>query len=83
MLSHQKAIATQLAGEFDDETTAVDIIERFPNLAHGQIDINTRPSNRDEGARAESTMTALAELKPVFSPKGSVTAGRCRTAPVR
>ncbi|KAF3999750.1 acetyl-CoA C-acyltransferase [Glaciimonas immobilis] len=75
LLSHQKAIAAQLAGEFDDETTSVDIIERFPNLATGQIDINTRTVSRDEGARAESTLAALAKLKPVFSPKGSVTAG--------
>ncbi|MGZ9711821.1 acetyl-CoA C-acyltransferase [Glaciimonas sp. GNP009] len=75
LLSHQKAIAAQLAGEFDDETTSVDIIERFPNLVTGQIDISTRTVNRDEGARAESTLAALAKLKPVFSPKGSVTAG--------
>ena len=75
LLSHQKAIAAQLAGEFDDETTSVDIIERFPNLATGQIDVTTRTVNRDEGARAESTLAALAKLKPVFSPKGSVTAG--------
>ena len=73
--SHQKAIAAQLAGEFDDETTSVDIIERFPNLATGQIDTSTRTVSRDEGARAESTLAALAKLKPVFSAKGSVTAG--------
>ena len=75
LLSHQKAIAAQLAGEFDDEMTSVDIIDRFPNLATGQIDVKTRTVNRDEGARAESTLAALAKLKPVFSPKGSVTAG--------
>jgi acetyl-CoA acyltransferase len=73
--SHQKAIAAQLAGEFNDETTSVDIIERFPNLASGQIDTNTRTVDRDEGARAESTLEALAKLKPVFAAKGSVTAG--------
>jgi len=28
--SHQKAIAAQLAGEFKDETTSVDVVERFP-----------------------------------------------------
>jgi len=73
--SHQKAIAGQQAGEFDDETTAVDIVERMPNLASGEIDLKTRTVNRDEGARAESTLAALAKLKPVFAPKGSVTAG--------
>jgi len=73
--SHQKAIAGQQAGEFDDETTSVDIVERVPNLASGEIDLKTRSVNRDEGARAESTLAALAKLKPVFAAKGSVTAG--------
>ena len=75
LASHQKAIAAQLAGHFNDEMTSVDIIERFPNLATGQIDIKTRTVSQDEGARADSTIEALARLKPVFSPKGSVTAG--------
>ena len=75
LASHQKAIAAQLAGEFNDETTSVEIIERFPNLATGQIDIKTRTVNKDEGARADSSIEALTKLKPVFSAKGSVTAG--------
>ena len=73
--SHQKAIAGQQAGEFDNETTAVDIVERMPNLATGEIELKKRSVNRDEGARAESTLAALAKLKPVFAAKGSVTAG--------
>jgi len=73
--SHQRAIAAQLAGEFNDETTPVEILERRPNLATGQIDISRRTVDRDEGARADSSLAALAKLKPVFSPKGSVTAG--------
>lgn len=75
LASHQKAIAAQQAGEFNDETTSVDIVERFPNLASGQIDIKTRNVSKDEGARADSTLEALAKLKPVFAAKGSVTAG--------
>ncbi len=73
--SHRRAIAAQLAGEFADETTSVDIIERVPNLRTGQIDLRTRTVSQDEGARADSTIEALAKLRPVFSPKGSVTAG--------
>jgi acetyl-CoA acyltransferase len=73
--SHQRAIAGQQAGEFDNETTSVDIVERIPNLASGEIDLKTRTVNRDEGARADSTLAALAKLKPVFAAKGSVTAG--------
>jgi acetyl-CoA acyltransferase len=73
--SHRKAIAAQQAGEFADETTPVEIVERFPNLATGEIDVRTRTANQDEGARADTSMEALAKLKPVFAAKGSVTAG--------
>jgi acetyl-CoA acyltransferase len=73
--SHRKAIAAQQAGEFKDETTPVEIVERFPNLVTGQIDIKTRTTIQDEGARADTSMEALAKLKPVFAAKGSVTAG--------
>ena len=73
--SHQKAIAAQAAGEFDNETTSVDVVERVPNLATGEVELKTRTVNRDEGARADSTLAALAKLKPVFAAKGSVTAG--------
>ncbi|HEY4074216.1 MAG TPA: acetyl-CoA C-acyltransferase [Herbaspirillum sp.] len=73
--SHRKAIAAQQAGYFKDETTSVDIIERFPNLATGQIDIKTRTVDTDEGARADSNLATLAKLKPAFAAKGSVTAG--------
>ncbi len=72
--SHRRAIAAQQAGFFNDEMTSVDIIERFPNLASGQIDIKTRSVSQDEGARADSSMESLAKLKPVFAAKGSVTA---------
>ncbi|MDP1981995.1 MAG: acetyl-CoA C-acyltransferase [Sulfuritalea sp.] len=73
--SHQRAIAGQQAGEFDDETTAVEIIDRVPNLASGEVELKKRSVNRDEGARADSSLAALAKLKPVFAAKGSVTAG--------
>ncbi len=73
--SHQRAIAGQQAGEFNDETTAVEIVERVPNLASGEIELKKRSVNRDEGARADSNLAALAKLKPVFAAKGSVTAG--------
>jgi acetyl-CoA acyltransferase len=73
--SHLKAIRAQQAGEFADETTAVDIIEKFPNLASGEIDVKTRTVSVDEGARADTSLEALARLRPVFAAKGSVTAG--------
>ncbi|AMP03012.1 acetyl-CoA C-acyltransferase [Collimonas pratensis] len=73
--SHRRAIAGQQAGEFKDETTSFDIIERFPNLATGEIDLKNRTVDRDEGARAESNMETLGKLKAVFAAKGTVTAG--------
>ncbi|MFS2113577.1 acetyl-CoA C-acyltransferase [Herbaspirillum frisingense] len=75
LASHQKAIAAQQAGEFNDEMTAFEIVERFPNLGAGEIDIKTRTVSLDEGPRADSNLAALAKLKPVFAAKGSVTAG--------
>ena len=73
--SHLKAIAAQHAGLFADETTPVEIIERVPNLRTGDIELRTRTVSQDEGARADSSLEALAKLKPVFAAKGSVTAG--------
>jgi acetyl-CoA acyltransferase len=73
--SHRKALAAQQAGEFNDEMTSVEIVERFPNLATGQVDVKTRSVNLDEGARPDTSMEGLAKLKPVFAAKGSVTAG--------
>ncbi len=75
LASHLKAIAAQEAGDFDAETTSVEIIEKFPNLATGQIDVKTRTVSRDEGARADSSLATLGKLKPVFANKGTVTAG--------
>ncbi len=73
--SHRRAIAAQQAGEFNNEMTSVDIVERLPNLASGQIDIKTRTVNMDEGARPDTNLESLARLKPVFAAKGTVTAG--------
>ena len=73
--SHRRAIAAQQAGEYATEITPIEIIERFPNLSTGQIDIKTRLVKDDEGARADTNLVALGKLKPVFAAKGSVTAG--------
>jgi len=73
--SHQKAIAAQKAGEFADEMTAIDIVEKFPDLAKYELAVKTRSVDLDEGPRADTTLEALAKLRPVFAAKGSVTAG--------
>jgi acetyl-CoA acyltransferase len=75
LASHLKAIKAQQAGEFTDEITAVDVLDRVPNLASGGINIKTRNVALDEGPRPDTTLEALGKLKPVFAAKGSVTAG--------
>jgi acetyl-CoA acyltransferase len=75
LASHQKAIAGQQAGHFKDETTPVEVMEKFPNLVTGEPQATTRTISQDEGARADTTLEALAKLRPVFAAKGSVTAG--------
>ncbi len=73
--SHRRAIAAQQSGERVAETTPIEIIEKFPDLATGDIRVTSRLVSDDEGARADTSFEALAKLKPVFAAKGSVTAG--------
>jgi acetyl-CoA acyltransferase len=73
--SHRKALAAIQAGEFADEMTAIDVVERTPDLVTGEVRLKTRTVNIDEGPRADTSAEGLAKLKPVFAAKGSVTAG--------
>jgi acetyl-CoA acyltransferase len=73
--SHQRAVRAQQAGEFTAEITPIEVVERTPNLATGEVSTKTRTVNLDEGARADTTLEALAKLKTVFAARGSVTAG--------
>ena len=73
--SHLKALKAQQAGEFSDEMTPIDVIERFPNLQTGDQGTKTRTVSLDEGPRTDTSIEGLAKLRPVFAAKGSVTAG--------
>jgi len=73
--SHLRALKAQQAGEFTDEMTPIEVIDRFPNLATGEQQTKTRTVSLDEGPRADTSIEGLAKLRPVFSAKGSVTAG--------
>jgi acetyl-CoA acyltransferase len=72
--SHQKAIAAISEGKFKDEIAPINVTETY-------IDENGKKKNRDfvvatdEGPRGDTSMDALAKLKPVFNAKGVVTAG--------
>ncbi|AOY94060.1 acetyl-CoA acetyltransferase [Cupriavidus sp. USMAA2-4] len=75
LASHQKAVKAQQAGEFADEITPIEISERFPDLASGEITVKNRTVALDEGPRPDTSLEGLAKLRPVFANKGSVTAG--------
>jgi acetyl-CoA acyltransferase len=75
LASHQKALKAMAAGEFANEMTPVEIVDRFPDLASGEVRTRTRTVNLDEGARPDTSLEGLAKLRPVFAAKGSVTAG--------
>jgi acetyl-CoA acyltransferase len=71
--SHKKALAAIQAGKFQDEIVPVPVSFTTPNGAKPKrIDISFKV---DEGPRADTTMEALAGLKPAFHVKGMVTAG--------
>ncbi|WP_428420548.1 acetyl-CoA C-acyltransferase [Methylibium sp.] len=73
--SHLKALRAQAAGEFTDEITPVEAIERLPNLTDGSTIVKTKTVSLDEGPRKDTSAEGLARLKAVFAAKGSVTAG--------
>ncbi len=73
--SHRRALAAQAAGEFADETCPVEVVERLPDLARGEVATTTRTVSLDEGPRKDTSIEGLGKLRPVFAAKGSVTAG--------
>ena len=75
LASHQKALKAMAAGEFTAEMTPIDVVDRFPDMASGEVGTKTRTVRLDEGARPDTSLEGLARLKPVFAAKGSVTAG--------
>ncbi|OFZ67992.1 MAG: acetyl-CoA acetyltransferase [Betaproteobacteria bacterium RBG_16_56_24] len=73
--SHQRAIAAINNGEFKDEITPYRITEHVPDMNTREVKVKTRDAAQDEGPRGDTSLEALAKLKPVFAQKGSVTAG--------
>src|SRR6516165_6765235 len=71
--SHKKALAAIQAGKFDDEIVPLPVSFTTPNGAKPKrIEISFKV---DEGPRADTTLEALAGLRPAFHVKGTVTAG--------
>ncbi|NBW44651.1 MAG: acetyl-CoA C-acyltransferase [Betaproteobacteria bacterium] len=72
--SHTRALAAQAAGE-PLGIAPIEVTERSADLANGTVHLQSRRVTHDEGARADTSLAALAKLRPVFAAKGSVTAG--------
>jgi acetyl-CoA acyltransferase len=72
--SHQRAHAAITAGKFDAEIVPVEITDVFLDANEKRQEKKYKVS-QDEGPRPDSTLEALAKLKPVFDANGSVTAG--------
>jgi acetyl-CoA acyltransferase len=73
--SHQKALAAQAAGKFDQELVTVTVPSAVPGTKAGKPVVTETVFASDEGPRADSSAEALAKLKPAFAARGTVTAG--------
>ena len=72
--SHQKAIKALESNRFQDQIVPVTVQEVYVDEA-GTKKQRSFIVDTDEGPRADTSMDALAKLKPVFDAKGVVTAG--------
>jgi acetyl-CoA acyltransferase len=74
LASHQKALAAQAAGKFDEELVPVAVTFIAPDgkSKPAKTEIEFRA---DEGPRGDTSFEALSKLKAVFHARGSVTAG--------
>jgi acetyl-CoA acyltransferase len=67
--SHMRAAAAVSEGKFQDEIVPLNVRTRERG-AWRELTFDT-----DEGPRANTTVEALSKLRPVFDPRGTVTAG--------
>lgn len=72
--SHQKAMVAIQQGYFKPGILPISVEDTFVNAA-GKREKKSYVVDTDEGVRADTSIEALAKLKPVFAAGGSVTAG--------
>ncbi|HHY55306.1 MAG TPA: acetyl-CoA C-acyltransferase [Chloroflexi bacterium] len=71
--SHQRAAAAQAAGKFDAEIVPLEVVMK---VGEGSSVKEIRTVFQvDEGVRRDTSLEALAKLKPAFAMNGTVTAG--------
>ena len=73
--SHQKAIKAIAAGKFAKSIVPITVEETYLDQATGKKKNRSYVVDTDEGPRADTSIEALAKLRPVFAANGSVTAG--------
>jgi len=74
--SHKNAIAAIAAGKFKDEIVPVEVsYTEIPPNNGNKAKTTKLVFDTDEGPRADTSMEALAKLKPAFHARGTVTAG--------
>src|SRR5450755_776182 len=71
--SHENALRAQAEGRFDDEIVPFEI--EWVTANGKKPKVTKTIFAKDEGPRADTTLEALAKLKPVFHAEGTVTAG--------
>ncbi len=73
--SQRRTAAAQAAGAFEQEIVPTRARMALVDKATGALEYRAVTLASDEGNRPETTMEALAALKPVMSPDGFITAG--------
>ncbi|WP_343485962.1 acetyl-CoA C-acyltransferase [Allomuricauda sp. d1] len=72
--SHQKALKAQAEDRFQDQIVPIEVEQTFVD-DNGKKSTKTYTVTKDEGPRKDTSLEALAKLRPVFAANGSVTAG--------
>ena len=72
--SHQRAVAAIAAGKFKDEIAPIEVIEVSMN-GHNKPQTRKIEFATDEGPRSDTSLEALAKLKPAFHARGTITPG--------
>ncbi|WP_270179945.1 acetyl-CoA C-acetyltransferase [Alkalihalobacillus sp. CinArs1] len=72
--SHQRAAKAIKEGKFRDEIVPVEVTKRWID-GNNKLQENKVLFSQDEGVREDTSLEALAKLRPVFNVRGSVTAG--------
>jgi acetyl-CoA acyltransferase len=73
--SHQRALLAMAEGRFTSQIVPVQVEEVYVDPSDNRKKTRTYTVDADEGPRADTTLEALAKLKPVFAEGGTVTAG--------